>query len=154
MRENNLYPFGGDPVRKLNRNPGTGKGMKTGMGMRMYATGERNKLRADALTSRRTVFPIAHVRTQLPPSPETFDSTSLFPPAPFPRNFPPLSPRSLTLSSRRDEHGNRLNNALLFNSLSVSYSAHHEFDSSRVLTRHMLLKSRIVPRLASERCLA
>lgn len=77
MRENNLYPFGGDPVRKLNRNPGTGKGMKTGMGMRMYATGERNKLRADALTSRRTVFPIAHVRTQLPPSPKTFDSTSL-----------------------------------------------------------------------------
>lgn len=121
MRENNLYPFGGDPVRKLNRNPGTGKGMKTGMGMRMYATGERNKLRADALTSRRTVFPIAHVRTQLPPSPETFDSTSLFPPAPFPRNFPPLSPRSLTLSSRRDEHGNRLNNAPLFNNKQLPF---------------------------------
>lgn len=110
MRENNLYPFGGDPVRKLNRNPGTGKGMKTGMGMRMYATGERNKLRADALTSRRTVFPIAHVRTQLPPSPKTFDSTSLDftrDSTLIHRSFPPTFPLLVTLSSRDD--GDRLN---------------------------------------------
>ena len=34
MRENNLYPFGGDPVRKRNRNPGTGdgRGWETGKG--------------------------------------------------------------------------------------------------------------------------
>lgn len=65
MRENNLYPFGGDPVRKRNRNPATGKGMKTGMGMRMYTTGKRNKLCVDALTSRRTVFSIARFHVAL-----------------------------------------------------------------------------------------
>lgn len=152
MRENNLYPFGGDPVRKLNRNPGTGKGMKTGMGMRMYATGERNKLRADALTSRRTVFPIAHVRTQLPPSPKTFDSTSAYsiltdPPL-FSTNFP-LS-LHLRLETWQPVEYARFN--VPFGAFVVF--VHDEFDSSRVLTRHMLLKSRIVPRFASERSLA
>lgn len=64
MRENNLYPFGGDPVRKRNRNPGTGMegdGNGKGMRVRMYATGERNKPRVDALTSRRTVSPTARL---------------------------------------------------------------------------------------------